>query len=115
MIQAGILLSVPVTFLIFRSPLNTGIVLFILAGFFAMSTAPLCIRVAQDIFPFDVSLASSLVLGASSGSAAAVIILLGRVADIIGITKTVNIALILPAVSGLFLFLFPVIKKKTGV
>jgi FSR family fosmidomycin resistance protein-like MFS transporter len=111
-IQAGLILSVPLFYLMFMVHLNISIVLFILAGFFAASTLPLCIRVVQDIFPGNVSLASSMVMGASGGIAAATVILIGKIADYIGIIKTMNYVLILPILASLLLFLFPLIRSK---
>ena len=111
-IQAGILLSVPLFYLMFRVPLNASIALFVLAGFFAISSLPMCTRVAQDIFPKNISLASSLALGGSVGSAAATVILVGKIADNIGIVRTINYVLILPVVASLLLSFFPVIKSK---
>lgn len=111
-IQAGLILSVPLFYLMFMVPLNISIVLFILAGFFAASTLPLCIRVVQDIFPGNVSLASSMVMGLSGGIAAATVLLVGKIADYIGIIKTMNYVLILPILASLLLFLFPLVRSK---
>ncbi len=111
-IQAGLIISVPLFFLMFRVPLNLSIALFVIAGFFASSTLPLCIRVVQDIFPRNVSLASSMVMGVSGGFASASIILLGKIADNIGIVKTVSYVLIIPVVASLLLFLFPNVRSR---
>jgi FSR family fosmidomycin resistance protein-like MFS transporter len=96
----------------FKVPINISIVLFVLAGFFAASTLPLCIRVVQDIFPGNVSLASSVVMGLSGGVSAATVILMGKVADYIGMVKTINYILILPVLASLLLFLFPLVRSK---
>lgn len=111
-VQAALIISVPLFYLMFKAPLGISIFLFILAGFFAVSTLPLCIRVVQDIFPGNVSLASSLVMGMSTGSAAAALMLVGKIADKIGMIKTINYVLILPVIAVLLLFLFPYIKKR---
>jgi FSR family fosmidomycin resistance protein-like MFS transporter len=66
----------------------------------------------QDIFPGNVSLASSLIIGASTGTAAATLMLIGKIADNIGMIRTINYVLILPIVAVLLLFLFPYIKKR---
>ncbi len=112
MIQIGLIISVPLFYLIFILPLNISIILFILAEFFIASTLPLCIRVVQDIFPGNVSLASSMVMGVSGGTAAATVILIGKIADHIGIIKTINYVLILPILAFLLLFLFPLVRSK---
>lgn len=113
-IQAGLILSVPLFYLMFKVPDNMSIVLFILAGFFIALTLPLCIRVVQDIFPGNVSLASSMVMGVSGGFSAATVILLGKIADTIGIVKTINFILIIPVLASLLLFLFPFVRSKHG-
>jgi len=77
------------------------------------STLPLCIRAVQDIFPGNVSLASSLIIGVSTGTAAATLMLIGKVADNIGMIKTINYVLIMPVLAVLLLFLFPYIKTKS--
>ncbi len=111
-IQAGLILSVPLFYLMFMVPLNISIILFILGSFFATSTLPLCIRVVQDIFPGNVSLASSMVMGASGGIAAAAVILIGKIADQIGMIRTINYVLIIPILASLLLFLFPLVRSK---
>jgi len=113
-IQAALIISVPLFYMMFKVPLSMSIFLFIAAGFFAVATLPLCTRVVQDIFPGNVSLASSLVIGVSSGSAAATLMLVGKIADNIGIIRTINYVLILPVIAVLLLFLFPYIKKRYG-
>jgi len=111
-IQAGLIISVPFFYLIFKVPLSMSIILFILAGFFATSTLPLCIRVAQDIFPGNVSLASSMVMGVSGGIAAATVILVGKIADNIGMVRTINYVLIIPILASLLLLLFPLVRSR---
>ncbi len=112
MIQAGMLLSVPLLYLVFRVPVNVSISLYILAGFLVISTLPLCVRVAQDIFPKNISLVSSLALGGSTGLGAATVILVGKIADNIGIVRTMNYVLVLPVIASLILSFYPVIKSK---
>jgi len=111
-IQAGLIISVPLFYLIFRVPLNISITLFILAGLFATSTLPLCIRVVQDIFPGNVSLASSIVMGVSGGTAAATVLLVGKIADNIGMINTINYVLIIPALASMLLLLFPYVMSR---
>ncbi|MBM3701858.1 MAG: MFS transporter [Actinobacteria bacterium] len=111
-IQAGLIISIPLFYLIFKVPLSMSIILFILAGFFATSTLPLCIRVAQDIFPGNVSLASSMVMGVSGGIAAATVILVGKIADNIGMVRTINYVLIIPILASLLLLLFPLVRSR---
>ncbi|MBU2563574.1 MAG: MFS transporter [Actinobacteria bacterium] len=111
-IQAGLIISVPFFYLMLKVPLSMSIILFILAGFFATSTLPLCIRVAQDIFPGNVSLASSIVMGVSGGIAAATVILVGKIADNIGMVRTINYVLIIPVLASLLLFLFPLVRSR---
>lgn len=111
-IQAGLSISIPLFFLMFKMPLSISIILFILAGFFATSTLPLCIRVVQDIFPGNVSLASSMVMGVSGGIAATTVILIGKIADHIGMIKAINYVLVIPILASLLLFLFPLVRSK---
>ena len=111
-VQAALIISVPLFYLMLKASLNMSIFLFIAAGFFAISTLPMCIRVVQDLFPGNVSLASSFVIGVSTGSAAVTLMLVGKIADNIGMIRTINYVLILPVIAVLLLFLFPYIKGR---
>jgi len=113
LIQAGLILSIPLIFFIFRTSNLGAIILFVFSGFFLISTLPLCIRLSQQLFPRDVSLASSLVMGLSVGSSAIAMIFIGRVADIIGISTTVSYSLILILVASISLFFLPVFNRKS--
>ncbi|MBM3708274.1 MAG: MFS transporter, partial [Actinobacteria bacterium] len=85
LIQAVLLFSAPFVYFTFNTDGILPVVFFIIGGFFSISITPLCIRVSQDIFPANISLASSLVMGASLGSASITMIFLGKAADHIGI------------------------------
>lgn len=112
LIQAGLLISVPLFYLLFRLSGPLSILFYILGGFFLISTLPLCIRLAQEIMPSNVALASSLVIGLSGGLAAITVILLGKIADIIGIVSTINYVLILPIIAFILLIFFPALRKR---
>jgi len=112
-IQVSILLSIPCVLAIFYVPVAAGIFLFILSGFFAISTLSICTRIAQDIFPGNVSLASSFVLGVSTGSASATLMLIGKIADNIGMITTIKYVALFPIAASLLLFLFPLIKTRS--
>ena len=112
-VQVSILLSIPCVLAIFYVPVTTGIFFFILAGFFAVSTLPICTRIAQDIFPGNVSLASSFVMGVSTGSASATLMLIGKIADNIGLVATIKYVTFFPLAASLLLFLFPLIKARS--
>ena len=62
-IQAALVLAVPLLFFSFRAEGLLSIALFILGGFFLISTQPVCIRMSQDLLPGNMGLASSLILG----------------------------------------------------
>ncbi len=111
-IQAAIFISAPLFYSIFILPLNISIFLFVLGGLFINSGLPLCIRVVQDLFPSNVSLASSMVMGVSVGTAAAVVLIVGKIADSIGIIRTMDYILIIPVLASLLLFLFPLLRSK---
>jgi FSR family fosmidomycin resistance protein-like MFS transporter len=112
LLQAGLILAIPFLYFTFKTQGLVSIVLFIIGGFFIISTLPLCIRISQDIFPSNISLASSLVMGLSVGSAALIMIGIGKIADYIGIIKIINYILFIPIVGFLLLFLFPILYKK---
>lgn len=114
LLQAGIILAIPFLYLTFKTQGLVSIILFIIGGFFIISTLPLCIRISQDIFPSNISLASSLVMGLSVGSAALIMIGIGKIADYIGIIKIINYILIIPIAGFLLLFLFPILYQKHG-
>ena len=105
-LQAGFLISLPFIFLIFKTSGFLSIVFFILTGFFLISTLPLCINLSQDIFPSNRGLASSLVMGLSTGMAGITMIGVGKIADSIGIETMILFLLILPVVASLLLFGF---------
>ena len=111
-IQASLALSVPLFFFSFRTGGFLSIVLFILAGFFLISVQPVCIRMAQDLLPGSMSLASSLILGFAPGLAGITMIFLGKAADIIGISALVNFELLGPLAAFILLFTYPVMEKK---
>lgn len=111
-IQASLALSIPLFFFSFRTEGLLSIVLFIVAGFFLISVQPVCIRMAQDLLPGSISLASSLILGLAPGLAGITMIFLGKAADIIGISALVNFELLGPAIAFLLLFIYPIMEKK---
>ncbi len=94
----------PFFYFTFKTQGLISIAFFIIGGFFIISTLPLCIRISQDIFPSNVSLASALVMGLSVGSASLVMIGIGKIADYIGIIRVVNYILIIPFIVSLLLF-----------
>ncbi|MHB1347485.1 MAG: MFS transporter [Candidatus Humimicrobiaceae bacterium] len=113
LIQIAYTIMVPMIFFIFKSsiPVSTG--LFVLSGFFLISSVPLCISMSHEIFPKHLSLASSLVMGLSSGSAGIAIMFLGKLADIIGIEKTIHFILILPVTAIIAMFFMPFAERKS--
>jgi FSR family fosmidomycin resistance protein-like MFS transporter len=113
LIQIAYALVVPLVFFIFKSDTPISIGLFILSGFFMISTVPLCISMSHEIFPNNLSLASSLVMGLSSGSAGIAIMFLGKLADRIGIEKTIYFILILPVIALIAMFFMPYAERKS--
>ena len=111
-IQGLLFMTIPCVLSIFLVPVKISIFFFILVGFFSVPTVPLCIREAQDIFPRNINLVSSLSLGAASGSAAATVILIGKIADIYGIGKTVMFMTTMPVIAIILLFIFVLLKKE---
>jgi len=111
-IQFGLVAALPLIYFTFKTAGAASIILFVLGGFFLISTLPLCIRLSQDIFPRNIGLASSLVMGLSAGSAGVTMIFLGKVADSIGIIRTINYALMLPVVALLLLTFFPRLDEE---
>ncbi|MBN1299214.1 MAG: MFS transporter [Actinobacteria bacterium] len=89
-VQAGLLISTPLIYFLFNTTGIIPVVFFILIGFFTISTLPICIRLSQDIFPSNMSLASSLVMGLSVGTASITMIFLGRIADNTGIENMIK-------------------------
>ena len=112
LIQIALIISIPLLYFIFQTNGITSITLFILSGVFLVSLQPVCIRIAQDMLPGNVSLASSLILGLSSGLAGVTMIFLGKAADIIGIEKLVRYELLFLFAAFLILFSYPLISKK---
>ncbi len=111
-IQTGLIISIPLFFFTFKTEGILSIALFIIGGFFLISVQPVCIRMAQDLLPGNMSLASSLILGLSPGLAGITIIFLGKAADIIGIASLIRYELLGLILSLLILFIFPVLEKR---
>jgi len=112
LMQAGLIISIPLVFFIFQTKGIAAIVFFIFGGFFLISILPVCIRMSQDLLPGSIGFASSLILGVSSGLAGVTMIFLGKVADIIGIAMLVRLELFLLFLSFLILFSYPVVEKR---
>ena len=112
LIQIAYLAVIPLVFLIFKTPVKIGVILFVISGFFLISSMPLCISISHDLFPKNLSLASSLVMGLSAGLAGITGMLMGKIADNIGIQSTVYIILILLVIALIALFFVPVTIKK---
>jgi len=113
LIQIGLFFSAPLTFFMFRVTGLVPIIFFILVGFFSIGTLPLCIRVSQDIFPSNMSLASSLVMGLSVGTASITMIFLGKVADIVGIQRMIEYLILLTVTVSLLLTIYLFIKDNS--
>jgi FSR family fosmidomycin resistance protein-like MFS transporter len=113
LIQIAYTVMVPMVFFIFKSNISISIFLFILSGFFLISSLPLCISMSHEIFPRNLSLASSLVMGLSSGSAGITIMFFGRLADKIGIEKTIYFILIFPVIALIAMFFMPYAERKS--
>jgi len=111
-IQAGLIMSIPLFFFTFKTEGILSIALFVIAGFFLVSIQPVCIRMAQDLLPGNMSLASSLILGLSPGLAGITMIFLGKAADMIGIAALIKYELLGLALSLMVLFVFPVMEKR---
>jgi FSR family fosmidomycin resistance protein-like MFS transporter len=112
LIQAGLICAIPLLFFIFQAKGIAAPILFILSGFFLISIQPVCLRMAQDMLPGNMSLASSLILGLSSGLAGVTVIFLGKAADIIGISMLIRLELILLFAAFLLLFGYPFVEQK---
>ncbi|MHB1253828.1 MAG: hypothetical protein ACYCZ1_06640, partial [Candidatus Humimicrobiaceae bacterium] len=112
LIQIALIVSIPLLYFIFQTNGIASIALFILSGVFLVSMQPVCIRIVQDMLPGNVSLASSLILGLSSGLAGVTMIFLGKVADIIGIEKLIRYELLFLFAAFLILFSYPIVGKK---
>ena len=111
-IQTGLIISIPLFFFTFKTEDMLSITLFIIGGFFLISVQPVCIRMAQDLLPGNMSLASSLILGLSPGLAGITMIFLGKAADIIGIASLIRYELLGLTLSLLILFIFPMLEKR---
>jgi FSR family fosmidomycin resistance protein-like MFS transporter len=112
LIQIAFVAIVPLVFFTFKTNNALSIFLFILTGFFLISTVPLCISMSHEIFPKNLSLASSLVMGFSAGFAGILVMFLGKLADKIGIEKTIYLILILPVIGFFAMFFLPYFEKK---
>ncbi|MDD5658535.1 MAG: MFS transporter [Actinomycetota bacterium] len=112
LIQIAYIAIIPLTYCIFKTNGLLSIILFIFIGFFLISSVPLCISMSHDIFPKNLSLASSLIMGLSAGFAGIAVMLLGKLADRIGIEKTIYIILILPFIAVLSMFFIPYMERN---
>ncbi len=112
LLQGGLIISIPLIFLIFQTKGIAAIIFFIFGGFFLLSLLPVCIRMSQDLLPGNLGFASSLILGFSSGLAGVTMIFLGKAADIIGIAMLVRLELLLLFISFFILFGYPLVEKR---
>ncbi len=112
LIQIAYVIIIPLTYFTFKTSGILSIVLFVFIGFFLISSVPLCISMTHEIFPRNLSLASSLVMGLSSGCAGIAIMSLGKIADKIGIEKTIYIILVLPFIAAIAMFFIPYFERK---
>lgn len=113
LIQISLLLGLLFVFFIFRSNGITPVILFIVSGFFFISSLPLCIRLAQDIFPTKLSIASALVMGLSQGISSLTMMLLGKAADSIGMKLTTYSVLLIIIAGIILVSFFPFLYRKT--
>jgi len=111
-IQILLFLSIPCIYAIFLVPVNMGVLLLLVSSLFSVSTIPLCNRLAQDIFPQNAGLATSFTIGVAAGSASVTLLIVGRIADIIGMISTIRYVLVLPLMGVLLLFFFPFVKSR---
>jgi MFS transporter, FSR family, fosmidomycin resistance protein len=112
LLQGGLIISIPLIFLIFQTKGIATIIFFIFGGFFLISLLPVCLRMSQDLLPGNLGFASSLILGFSSGLAGVTMIFLGKAADIIGIAMLVRLELLLLLISFFILFGYPPVEKR---
>ena len=114
-IQVLLLVALPCVYAIFLVPVNISLIFLIISGLFSISTLPLCTRLMQDLFPRNIGLASSLSIGVAAGSAAASLMVVGKIADNIGMVTTIRYVILFPLLGALLLFLFPVFLKRSGL
>lgn len=114
-IQVLLSISLPCVYAIFLVPVNISLIFLILAGLFSISTLPLCTRLMQDLFPRNIGLASSLSIGVAAGSAAASLMVIGKIADSIGMVMTIRYVILFPLLGILLLFLFPAMQRRSEI
>jgi len=113
-VQISLALSLPCLYFIFIPSISISIILLVLAGIFLIPIQPVCIRIAQHLLPKNMGLASSLILGLSSGLAGITLIPLGKLADRIGIAALIRGEMVFLILSIALLFFYPLVAKKTG-
>jgi MFS transporter, FSR family, fosmidomycin resistance protein len=111
-IQVSLLLGIPFVFFIYKTDGIVSIIMFIISGFFFIATLPLCIRLAQDIFPTKLSIASALVMGLAQGLSALTMIFLGKLADDVGMQMTTYWVLLLIIAGIIMLSVFQFLYNK---
>jgi predicted MFS family arabinose efflux permease len=114
-VQAGLLFSAPFTYFIFKTQGIVPVIFFIFTGLFTISTLPTCIRLSQDIFPSNMGLASSLVMGLSVGTASITMIFLGKVADNIGIENMINYIIVLVLATAAILTAYSFLPEDKNI
>ena len=88
----------------------TSIVLYIIGVSCIYSTLPITLLIAQNLMPFERSIASSLVMGLAWGVANMSLLPIGSIADHVGVHNMFIFIGFLPLL-GLFFFLCPVLRK----
>ncbi len=112
LIQGALMIAIPLLFFTFQAEGIMTAILFVLSGFFFVSIQPVCIRMTQDLLPGNISLASSLILGLSSGLAGVTMIFLGKAADIVGIANLIRLELIFFLMVIILLTGYPFMEKR---
>lgn len=106
----SMIVSAPLSILLPFVPATAAFILLILTGFILMSSFSVTVVYAQELVPGKIGTMSGLTVGLAFGMGAIGSVVLGYLADLIGITNTMMITGLLPLL-GLLTLLLPSDKK----
>ncbi|MBV7272635.1 MFS transporter [Clostridium sp. PL3] len=100
LIIGSLILSTPLffTFLLTKGMIST--IFLALAGSALLSSFSVTVVAAQEAIPENKALAAGLTMGFANGLGGLVVIVIGRIGDVFGLTSAVSILFILPIIAG---------------
>ncbi|QOT00090.1 MFS transporter [Brevibacterium sp. JNUCC-42] len=114
-IQLSLILSAPLALLLPWLNGFTAMLLLFMLGLVLMSTFSVAVVFAQDLMPKRAGMASSLVIGFTGGLSGICLLLLGILADRVGLFPILCVVVVMPAIGALLCFFLPHDRKREQI